>query len=252
MLASYGFYANSREAASHAHPNCDCRIVQSYDGMKIEGYDPDRMYERTNECIETLGGNERIRLDWDNLPAERKREYLERHGNSQSKAYRAYRNNRISSEISTRDSSWILGGEKKPVDYSLFSNKEKKKLTEAEREGHEFLSEKGFNVKALPRDRRKPCIDLTISGEYWELKSPVGTGGRLRTRISEGVSKWDRLKAMGERCGNPKIVLDNRFSEMSDKTAEQILIECMDFHSESRFDEALFISKEGKMRRYKK
>ena len=45
MLASRGFVYRSAETASHLHPNCDCRVVQGYDGMTVEGYDIER-YEK--------------------------------------------------------------------------------------------------------------------------------------------------------------------------------------------------------------
>lgn len=99
MLASYGFYANSREAASHAHPNCDCRIVQSYDGMDIEGYNPDKMYEELKKLIDEMGGEGGIRADWNSMPDDKKKEYLSRHDNKQSDAYSAYRSNRIAKRI---------------------------------------------------------------------------------------------------------------------------------------------------------
>lgn len=41
MLASRGFVYTSREAASHAHANCDCRVVPGFPGTEVEGYDPD-------------------------------------------------------------------------------------------------------------------------------------------------------------------------------------------------------------------
>lgn len=47
MLASRGAVYNTPEAASHAHPSCDCRIVPSFDGgCDIEGYDPDEIYRQ--------------------------------------------------------------------------------------------------------------------------------------------------------------------------------------------------------------
>ncbi|WP_303249715.1 hypothetical protein [uncultured Slackia sp.] len=46
MLASRGAVYGTEEAASHAHPGCDCRVVPSFgDGSEIEGYDPDEYYE---------------------------------------------------------------------------------------------------------------------------------------------------------------------------------------------------------------
>lgn len=52
MLASRGFVYTSREAASHAHVNCDCRVVQGYDGMGVEGYDPEAYLEMWRKAEE--------------------------------------------------------------------------------------------------------------------------------------------------------------------------------------------------------
>lgn len=43
MLASRGFVYRNEDVASHAHANCDCRVVPSWDKGKaaVEGYDPD-------------------------------------------------------------------------------------------------------------------------------------------------------------------------------------------------------------------
>lgn len=46
MLASRGFAYQSEETASHAHANCDCRIVPSWDkSPAVQGYDPDLYYD---------------------------------------------------------------------------------------------------------------------------------------------------------------------------------------------------------------
>lgn len=47
MLASRGFTYQSDEVASHAHANCDCRIVPSWDKANpaVQGYDPDLYYK---------------------------------------------------------------------------------------------------------------------------------------------------------------------------------------------------------------
>lgn len=47
MLASRGFVYHSKESAgalNHWHPNCDCRIIPGFDGMKVQGYNPDELY----------------------------------------------------------------------------------------------------------------------------------------------------------------------------------------------------------------
>lgn len=46
MLASRGFTYQSEEVASHAHANCDCRIVPSWDkSPEAQGYDPKLYYD---------------------------------------------------------------------------------------------------------------------------------------------------------------------------------------------------------------
>jgi hypothetical protein len=46
MLASRGFVYRSELTALNAnHRHCDCRIVEGFDGMQVEGYDPDRYYD---------------------------------------------------------------------------------------------------------------------------------------------------------------------------------------------------------------
>ena len=46
MLASRGFvYASELKALNANHRHCDCRIVEGFEGMTIEGYDPDEYYD---------------------------------------------------------------------------------------------------------------------------------------------------------------------------------------------------------------
>ena len=46
MLASRGFVYRSELSALNAnHRHCDCRIVEGFDGMDVEGYDPDKYYD---------------------------------------------------------------------------------------------------------------------------------------------------------------------------------------------------------------
>ena len=139
----------------------------------------------------------------------------------------------------------------KMPDYSRFSKKQYSKLTDNEIAGHMRLAELRHDVMPLPVDRAAAAnIDMIMDGEYWELKTPIGTGGRLRTRLDEGISKWTRLNNAGVRdIGTPKIVVDNRFSSMSDKDAIDIIKEKMQEHSAAGFDEAMIIRKNGRTSR---
>lgn len=82
MLASFGFYAKTEEAAEHSHAHCDCRIVPDFDGATtVKGYDPDGMYERHNDCSAALGGRTGIASDWYAMPEDERDALVRRHGN---------------------------------------------------------------------------------------------------------------------------------------------------------------------------
>lgn len=57
MLASRGFVYRNLEAASHAHANCDCRVVPAWnvkdprDPTLVEGYDPREIYDRWDAIV---------------------------------------------------------------------------------------------------------------------------------------------------------------------------------------------------------
>lgn len=49
MLASRGFVYRSAEAAgegNHYHRHCRCKVVPGFDGVEVEGYDPDELHRR--------------------------------------------------------------------------------------------------------------------------------------------------------------------------------------------------------------
>lgn len=54
MLASRGFVYHTEATAgmNHVHPSCDCRTVPGWDGMEVEGYDPDRLYSEYRKQLE--------------------------------------------------------------------------------------------------------------------------------------------------------------------------------------------------------
>ena len=46
MLASRGFaYSSELSALNANHRHCDCRIVEGFEGMTVEGYDPGYYYD---------------------------------------------------------------------------------------------------------------------------------------------------------------------------------------------------------------
>lgn len=103
MLASRGFEYRSEKSASykksggHYHPNCDCRIVAGFDGMEVEDYDPDALYERYIDCANTVA---------------------DEYGHSDQNA--------ILNEMARRDSAWLNGGP--PPDIGFASDQVRKRV----------------------------------------------------------------------------------------------------------------------------
>lgn len=56
MLASRGFVYQSEgtAGAGHTHSSCDCRCVPGWDGMEVEGYDPQAIYDRWQDAVDAL------------------------------------------------------------------------------------------------------------------------------------------------------------------------------------------------------
>ena len=70
MLASRGFTYQSAETAGHSHPDCNCRIVPSWDKKNpaVDGYDPDKYYDmwKHHEKYEDdaqLQVNKKVKID---------------------------------------------------------------------------------------------------------------------------------------------------------------------------------------------
>lgn len=154
MLASFGTNYNGEDSISHVHANCDCRMVQMYDGMTIEGYDPDRAYVQTLKCLETIGGREGLQKDWKALPESKRAAWIEKRG-SESEAFDAYLNKRLSAEMATRDVEWLKTGKVPRVSFaSEKAKREIEKHRPHEKRTAERLSTVGFKC-VLGGDSKK-------------------------------------------------------------------------------------------------
>lgn len=231
MLASRGFVYRSEISAGRSHdfhPNCNCTIVPGAKGRtKIDGYDPQVMYENWCKCARTVG------LD----PLSASSEKL----------------NAIMREVETRDWHWLYTGELPTIDYSRISKSEMKVLRDqGETNGHEKLSENGFMVIVNSEHSPIANIDLMIDGEYWELKTIRGKGSKIDARFNEAVSKWERLHNAGQNLDSvPRIVIDNSHPEstMSDEKARKKILENLEFHKESGLVEVILINRNGQVER---
>lgn len=103
-------------------------------------------------------------------------------------------------------------------------------------------------------------LDLDGEPHYWDMKTIEGKLGSLRKRMSECYSKWTRLLEPGasvppgvdlEFLDNPRVVIDNRFSKLTDPEAEKQARESLTYLSGKgplQFAQALLILKDGSVK----
>lgn len=207
MLASRGFVYASRETAGEFtkfHDDCKCRIVAGMQGMVVDGYDPDGMYDRYRRCKQALGGDDRVWQDWLRLtPEERdrygdgprlpfmdrkaQREFDERYGKN-ADAFNDYYAHRITREMDTRDREWLYDGR------SCQLTKERgAKPLEKERDVGTSLLSHGFNVEFVRETNRTriKTADARLNGELWEFKIPEAWNGEhtIRNQFYKAANK---------------------------------------------------------------
>lgn len=275
MLSSRGFVYRSELMASGEHgyhEHCDCVIVPGFKDLpaseQVEGYDPDAMLERWHECQDTVGTEKELRERWKSMTDKQRARYK---GNSEGERYRRFVKAQAISEAETRDFRWLNTGEPPRIDVSSYSRKKIKRLKREhprEWDGYSALSENGVKQRLVAEDRAASAnIDFEwiteVGRQYWELKTPRSGELALVDLLEEGYSKWERLSADGARIpsgfdladlGNPRMVIDNRFSDISDVDAESVIREQMGYltsHGSFEFLEAVLITKDGKLRRLK-
>lgn len=251
MLSSFGFHYSDKSAASHAHDNCDCRVVAQFDKSNVEGYDPDEMYKHYNQCLDSLGGTSGVRKQWRNLPDDERKKRIEEHGGKESDAFQAFLNGRISAEIETRDPEWFKTG-KVPA----YRSESGAAPDEFERKCGDLLRSNGIPVEFRktmgdqPGGFRRRTSDTFIKGVAWEMKNPAGNGH---------LTVWNQFKSAvygnDKRIPNPqsdKLIISNVRSE---KTVEQMVEDAQRVLDDGDFPEiteVVIVGRDGSMRRLKR
>lgn len=247
MLASRGAVYHTRKSAGefrHFHRHCDCKVVPGFeddpDAELVEGVRPEELrdlYVQLNEIDEDAG-----------LSAKQK-EALKRRvinlaavGSDPSTGYRA----------DNLDLSALVPGELKKM--------QKKNLLEWE--SYVQLSRLGYRQRLLHEQGSATAnidIELYLDGmwSYWDMKTIEGGVHALKKRMTECHSKWVRLSSEGavlpdginiELLDNPRVVIDNRFSKITDAEAEAQIRKSEDYLSGKNgfnFEQALLICKDG-------
>lgn len=210
MLASFGFHYTTEEAAGHAHDGCDCRVVPNFGKASVKGYDADGMYARYNDVLETLGGRDGIRAEWDALPKEEREAYIASHGKKEGAAFQKYLDKRVSQEIETRDPKWFKTGEEPRVRF--VSKEVEKRATKAEIGTAKKLAHHGVastfiqDYRWVQEGGRKRKVGLPGLENGIEIKT-IGTFGN-----AWGAMK-NYLDSTAGKEGVKCMVVDNSVSE---------------------------------------
>lgn len=121
MLSSRGFVYRSEQTAGHAHAyheNCDCVIVPGFKGLdptdQVEGYDPDGMLDRWNECQAAAGSDSDLRDEWGSMGKKERAKYK---GDSDAERYKRFVNAKAMREVETRDWRWLYTGERPSITF---------------------------------------------------------------------------------------------------------------------------------------
>ncbi len=207
MLASRGFVYHSAEAASHFHQHCDCRVVQGYDGMAVEGYDPDALYRvwKRLEGAEVVakdlyaGGPVSIRRQADGLDRALAKEWAAHKAiDSSAKAYQDTYGRFVESQSA--------GGRISIEDFTRIEGKELQLAT--------WLSGIDWDVAFRnPNDATRAgasTSDFLVNGLLYEAKRISSSNPKkIGTRINE------KLGLQG-----PRFIVDLSCSEMTREEAE--------------------------------
>lgn len=210
LLASRGFVYASEESAgkfNKFHDDCNCRIVAGLPGTEVEGYHPDEMYDRYNECRKALthginGADDPLWKDWNKLTPDEQAAYADEKGVD---AYNNYVMRRIVSEMRTRDRQWLYDGTPPEYEIEIGAKPSNKEIDTANR-----IAEHGF------KSRFRPTRDL-------EMKKTSDVF------LVSGNSKNEVLTECDFKCvtGNGTQTIYHQFEEAAGQ-AKSIVIDLKD------------------------
>ncbi|MEE8721570.1 MAG: hypothetical protein SOI38_01075 [Eggerthellaceae bacterium] len=272
MLASRDFdYRSEEDASAASHPHCDCVIVPGVKGRThIEGYDPGGMRKRMDVIEKHTGlrfGDDRRQMDAITREMQgMSREWLF-YGNGgpydglSLDAARLLVAENVKSATSRATSEYSASN----LDVSLLNVRELRRMKKnkpLEWAGYVGLSTIGHGQVLQPEQSDASAnIDtlMEVDGEwhYWDLKTIEGGTNAIKKRMTECYSKWTRLLAPDaivpswydpSVLDQPRAIVDNRFSKISDEDAKNQIVQSMKYLSsrgELDFVETLLIKKDG-------
>lgn len=225
MLASRGFAYRSMEAAEHCHPDCDCRVIQGYEGMTVEGYDPNALYsDYLDGAFGTFANKRRGGTSGGKIPDKEAYkimgEWKDRLANSKTldDLYdvgaecgewlkgASFRGNGTHDTVlsilrgtaSRRHGELSIGGPPGIVTYT----KPRSELLEHERAGVDWLAGRGYDIETVPEIGDAPVnLDIRMDGEEWEMKNVTNAGSSVGNQIGRIRKKYWKADKAGEAMG---------------------------------------------------
>lgn len=216
MLASQGFVYSSEATAGEFrdfHPHCDCQVVPSWEkSPRVEGYDPEGMYDRYLQCRSTVDHDMRIEREWNAMSKAEQARWADKHGGEH--AYDNYVRRCILREMETRDRRWLFDGTApKPT----FENDNLMRETIKSRK-HELLtagrlSRLGINCNFVvdsKDDGSGGRIGLADFANGYEIKTLSNTASRntVNGYLKNTSKKQNAIAVIFDNVDNPALTDD--------------------------------------------
>lgn len=238
MLAGRGAVYHTRESAGEFnqwHRHCTCKVVPSFSGDQwetlVEGHDPKAVHDRLRE-VERLTDTRRGTPEF-------------------------------AREVELRDPEWLYGGAA-ATDYSLNAAEAYGTLLAPGDYSPENIVNRGNEWRDLwahhvleqngirAQTHGGQDIDLTINGEWWEVKSPKASAGGVKPgneldfieKNLRKASKQFRARGMN---GDARVVFNPLYRHAAPD--EVMIDEIKGRMKQHRVKEVLFITEDGGLKR---
>lgn len=212
MLASRGFVYKSASAADASHKwhrNCRCEIVPGFEGMEIEGYDPDELKDRWHLYQEIdadtsmpLEMREAAKRKLASMPAtdESMRLAVERaradwYGDQVKRAWGKFRKNKTEENYQkTLGEAFAKIGKAAGIELSgeFMAWPDGNELWAATR-----IAKARAEMLYATREHKNP--DMVADGMIIEIKTPESSG-KLRKRLLDAAEKFEAYPGVPKRC----------------------------------------------------
>ncbi len=193
MIGSRGFDYSSKQTVSNTrHPSCRCIPVVDFDveNPKLEGYDPDGMYERYRQCEGTI--RDSAEAEWKSMSAKEQAKYKRKGMSAKS----VFMRDCTIAEMNLRDKDWLASGAS-PIP-RFASDNVMKRTKQHELDTARRLANHGFaccfiqDYKTISVNGKKQRIGLPDLENGIEIKAIISTQnalGALMNHMSNAETK---------------------------------------------------------------